>query len=742
MITKKSASIVSSWQQQAQEYLQEEKYSQAANVYEQAIENKPEVKSYYWHLGLLYLLQEQEAEAQMVWLMAMAEGEPEEVEKWTEELVEILVTEAVRREKIKDEQIAWTLRQHIREISPDDLDNLLGLVILSLSLNLLGEDESIVVQIIETIKSKQSGPVNTDLLLQVLTQLLAQQPLNTYTFKLAEACVAVSKKNPHFSQQLTKLLFETTDLLVKKTPLEIAFQFAELCWRLQPNNIAILAILTNLSQNQGKYLESLKFARRQLKCAQEKIDKIAAYYLIVRGLMRAGGHWQEAQTNYQYFQQQVDKLIEQNTAVSEQHLLNLMITVPFFNYLSDNPEATHKFRNKLANYCQAGLEKLYPEQVKQFQQQRLDKQSQSPHKKLKIAYLSGYLYEHSVGWLARWLFQHHDRDRFTVYAYSLNKYNDSVQQFITRNSDYFRDLSAHNQVINIAECIAQDEIDILVDLDSVTENYVCGVMALKPAPIQITWLGSDASGLSTVDYFMADPYVLPASAPDYYAAKIWRLPQTYLAVDGFEVGVPTLRREQLGIPDDATIYLSAQSGYKRDPDTAKLQIQILKAVPNSYLLIKGMSDEESIKNFFVEIAAAENVDINRLCFLPRDPSELVHRANLSMADVVLDTYPYNGATTTLETLWMGIPLVTKVGEQFSARNSYTMLVNAGIEAGIAWTNEEYLEWGIRLGTDYQLRQKIAGQLRKSRQTAPLWNAKRFTQQMEAAYQQMWLKYIQ
>ncbi|HEY9658738.1 MAG TPA: O-linked N-acetylglucosamine transferase, SPINDLY family protein, partial [Allocoleopsis sp.] len=128
-------------------------------------------------------------------------------------------------------------------------------------------------------------------------------------------------------------------------------------------------------------------------------------------------------------------------------------------------------------------------------------------------------------------------------------------------------------------------------------------------------------------------------------------------------------------------------------------------------------------------------------FLPEVALEAVHRANLGVADIVLDTYPYNGATTTLETLWMCIPMVTRVGEQFAARNSYTMMINAGIQEGIAWTDEEYVQWGIKLGKDTKLRQDIAWRLKQSRQTAPLWNGKQFTREMEAAYEQMWQKYI-
>jgi len=106
-------------------------------------------------------------------------------------------------------------------------------------------------------------------------------------------------------------------------------------------------------------------------------------------------------------------------------------------------------------------------------------------------------------------------------------------------------------------------------------------------------------------------------------------------------------------------------------------MRIINEVSNAYLLIKGDADPETSKIFFEEIAQAEGVDLSRIRFLPYAYSEAVHRANLQIADVVLDTYPYNGATTTLETLWMGIPMVTRVGEQFSARNSYTMMINAG-----------------------------------------------------------------
>jgi predicted O-linked N-acetylglucosamine transferase (SPINDLY family) len=171
-------------------------------------------------------------------------------------------------------------------------------------------------------------------------------------------------------------------------------------------------------------------------------------------------------------------------------------------------------------------------------------------------------------------------------------------------------------------------------------------------------------------------------------------------------------------------------------------MKIVAEVPNSYFLIKGGAGEESLKNFFNQLAEEEGVNIDRLRFLPQDPTEAIHRANLGIADVVLDTYPYNGATTTLETLWMCIPLVTRVGEQFSARNSYTMMMNVGVIEGIAWTDDQYVEWGVRLGKDAVLRQQISWKLLQSRRTSPLWNGKQFAREMENAYEQMWQIYLE
>ncbi len=729
---------MNNYQEQAKWHFSRDNYVQAAQFYEQAIELEPEIKLNYWYLGLSLLLQGDEAEAQTIWLFALAEGEANQLENWTQELTTILKQEAVKFTDKQDYQNGWLIRQHIQEIQPDYLENLLNVILLSIDIELFDNENESLTQLIHLLETLEPEKTNLDLLLEVLDKILASYPLHLEAIRFTERCIAIANYFPTEYQKTTNLLFNRTASIVEKYPPNIAIKFVEICYQIQPENISILATLANLHQDMANFLESINFAKKIIQHSEEIEDRIAANYLIFRGLMKAGGKWEQAKQAHQEYQILVKQLIASQTNLDENHTLALLVTPVAEPYFRDSPQSNHQFRNQIAQFCQSKIQNYFRQTSVLFPD-RLPKKP-SRNKTLKIGYISSCLRRHSVGWLSRWLFQHHNLEHFQIYAYSLHNDRDRIQEKIVKQVTKFSQFPKSQSISEIAESIYQEKIDILIDLDSITNREVCGVMALQPAPIQITWLGTDASGIPAIDYFIADPYVLPESASEYYTAKIWRLPNTYIAVDGFEIGVPTLRRDELDIAEDAVIYLSAQTGYKRHPHTARLQMKIIKEVPNSYFLIKGLADEESIKKFFTQIAIEEGVEVERLRFLPKVASEEIHRANLGIADIVLDTYPYNGATTTLETLWMGIPLVTRVGEQFAARNSYTMLKNVGVEAGIAWSDEEYLEWGIRLGKDAALRQQVAWQLRRSRQTSPLWDAKQFTREMEQAYEQMWQQY--
>ncbi|MBD1834557.1 O-linked N-acetylglucosamine transferase, SPINDLY family protein [Cyanobacteria bacterium FACHB-472] len=741
MTTEGSFIEQANWQQQAYQYLIQGNYSKAASLYEQAIEVEPDIKSHYWYLGMLLLLQGQEAEAQMTWMLAIAEGDTEQVELWTRELIQVLQSEAERREALADYSVAWAIRHHMQEISPGDVNNLLHIIQLSIQMERFTGEDLTSLGLLDVLKSGQGVEVNPDLLLQVLQNALDYAPLEPLLLEFAEASLLYIHETQAF---MSVILPASIKIAYSTKQPALAARLAELCLRLDGEDQEVLRHLTAFYKRAGQYEECIKTAKLCYSLMQKLPDKIFAIQLILQGLMGAGGYWQEALSVFHQQESLLLALIEEQPMLLDQ-ITTLRLSTPtfFLPYYRDNLKNNRFIQNQVSHIFQSNVQHYAKEQAEQYRQQRLSSGgSGTTTQPLKIGYLSHCLGRHSVGWLARWLFEHHDRDRFEINAYFVNyrQINDYLQEWYVEQVSHAHKLGMDG--LEIAEQIYQDQIDILVDLDSITLDISCEVMALKPAPVQVTWLGWDASGLPAIDYFIADPYVLPDSAQEYYTEKIWRLPQTYIAVDGFEVGVPTLRRDMLNIPSDAVVYLSAQGGYKRHRDTAQLQMKILKEVPNSYLLIKGLADQESIKNFFNQIAEEEGVNCDRLRFLPEVALEVTHRANLGIADVVLDTYPYNGATTTLETLWMGLPLVTRVGQQFAARNSYTMMMNVGVTEGIAWTDEEYVEWGIRLGKDSALRQQIVWKLWQSRQTSPLWNAKQFTREMEKAYEQMWQKYVE
>jgi len=729
------------WHPEVTLWLEKHDYSKASAYYEQLIEQEPETRSLYWYLGLLFLLQGQEAEAQTTWLMSMAEGEADQIETWTAELAQILATEASRQESLRNFQLAWLVRQHLREVQPGNVNNLLQLTCLAAELDRLAVDDFAEWGVVEALEAAPAQSVDFDQLLRSLLSVLHHLPPYEIVVTFVKAALPQITNNSLF---MGVLLPEAVSIAHSRRLPGLAAELLELYLQVDPNNLEILGHLATFYQNDRNYERGIEVAQARLKLEQPALEKAHSSHLLLRGLMNSGGHWQQVLEVSQQHHQILSQLTTEDLAEAHPSHITRLFTAPyFFPYIKDELKYNRTIQNQVMQLAQYGVREDAAEQANRFQTLRTTAAKNPTKSQLRIGYLSHCMRRHSVGWLARWLLEHHDREQVQLYGYFIyESKNDSIYTWYASQFDQVVVMSrdCDDNPVKLAERIDQDEVDILIDLDSITLDVTCQVLALKPAPIQVTWLGWDAPGIPAVDYFLADPYVLPDWAQEYYPEKIWRLPQTYIAVDGFEVGVPTLRRDDLDIPADATVYLSAQRGFKRHPDTTRLQMQILKEVPDSYFLIKGIGDERSLQKFFTAIAESVGVDSNRLRFLPEAPGEGIHRANLAIADVVLDTFPYNGATTTLETLWMGVPLVTRVGDQFASRNSYTMLVNAGISEGIAWSDEEYVQWGARLGQDHDLRQQIHWKLLRSRQTAPLWNGKAFTREVENAYRQMWQIY--
>lgn len=706
-----------------------EDWSQLVSLCEQVLDGESQAHGYAWYLGLALLMTGQEEQAQLVWLMAMSEQD--DIDQGTRDLLLILDEEADRQQQAEAYAKAWTLRQHMRELDPTNVNNLLILLILSVKLGLFQTEQVKTWHLIELLE-QSPGSVSLPLLATALADTISGYPMDEILDGLVAACV------PYFqvdSPPVQQFVAQASLLAYRDRRHDCAIQLLSQAERLMPDSLPLLQQLSCLQQDIGWQDAAIDTAERCLDLSQTIVDRLASNHILLRALMGVGSNWQQIGQRFQQHTELMDQLITQASArqlpQASPTIRRWLFTVPFFQpYLRDDLAKNRSRQNQIAAIAQA-----YTRRNQKASRYQFSAVKAAP--RLNIGYVSACLRRHSVGWLARWLYQYHNRDQIRVHSYLVNYQAkpDPLRDWYIERSDVAHKLDAHSP--NIADRIYDDDIDVLIDLDSLTLYTTCDVMALKPAPIQVSWLGWDASGIPSVDYFIADPYVLPKGAEAHYSETVWRLPQTYIAVDGFEINTPSLRRSDLDISDSAVVYLSAQRGYKRHPDTIRLQMRILRDVPGSYFLIKAMTLDESLKALFLQLAEEEGVAGDRLRFLTAVPEEATHRANLALADVVLDTYPYNGATTTLETLWVGVPLVTRVGETFSSRNSYTMMRNAGLTEGIAWSDDEYLEWGVRLGKDPALRQQITWKLRQGRRTAPLWNGRQFAQDMEQAYRQMW-----
>ncbi|WP_310422544.1 O-linked N-acetylglucosamine transferase, SPINDLY family protein [Chamaesiphon sp. VAR_48_metabat_135_sub] len=695
--------------------------------------------SNYWYLGVSYLLAGREDDAQSAWFVPLSGADETEADLYTDELCTVLEQQAIYQSQVPDLETEWLIRQHLLMLKPDRVGNILQLIILANKLDCLTSELLIEWQIDELLETaltlQQTGESDdsiNDELLERSISALVHKLRTELSLKLIKSCLDLVK-NIH-RRIIPRLVLAGFHSFHQQNLGLFAVRLVEICQSFMPDDLNIYQVLIGLYSGVDFHPKAIAASEHYAEFATTQSEHLFASYLMQRSYLTAG-NWEGYRTRLDLHRKILGEIINESPAkLAEIKHQNLIISSYFSPYIEDNPQVNKPLQNKLAAIYQKNISPLILKS--EFEELSLQKKVGV----LRIGYLASTLKEHSVGWLSRWLFHYHDLESFQVFIYCVNqspenKFNHQWFRDKANISYYFNDNSQE-----VATQITADEIDILIDLDSLTFDVSCLIMAHKPAPVQATWLGWDASGLPAIDYFIVDPYVLPDDAQDYYQEKLWRLPQTYLAVDGFEVGIPTLNRRDLNIPDDAVVYFSSQGGYKRHPDAIRSQLKIIKGVPNSYFLIKGKSDPTMIRDFFGKIAEEEGVSLDRLRFLNGVPDEYTHRANLAIADIVLDTFPYNGATTTLETLWMGIPMVTQVGEQFAARNSYTFMLNAGIEEGIAWSEQEYIDWGIKLGLDRELRDKIQGKLRSGRTTAPIWNAKQFTLEMEQAYRQMWAKY--
>lgn len=361
------------------------------------------------------------------------------------------------------------------------------------------------------------------------------------------------------------------------------------------------------------------------------------------------------------------------------------------------------------------------------------------NRKLRIGFLSNHFKRHSVGWCSADIILELSQLNTEIYLYTNEplKIDDVTNKIGRGTTKLYRPEKYPNGQADVEEIVAemrQDAIDILVDLDSLTVPIHAEILYQQPASICISWLGFEAPYISENNYFLCDQYTHPPEREKYYTEKLLRMPDSFVAVSGFQR--KSMEREALRkshrISSDQIVYLSIATGKKFNRDLAQAQVAILKQVPNSILIHKGNGDMEVFQAALSQACETEGVSIHRIKFFQPVPTEEEHRLIYSLADIMLDSYPYNGGTHTLEALWFNLPVVTRTGEQFLSRMGYSFLQTLGIEAGISRSLEDYINWGVKLGNDASLRQEVIETLAKSKSQenlSPLWNPKKFANNM-------------
>jgi protein O-GlcNAc transferase len=361
------------------------------------------------------------------------------------------------------------------------------------------------------------------------------------------------------------------------------------------------------------------------------------------------------------------------------------------------------------------------------------------HDRIRVAYLSGDFREHAVSFLLAGLFEKHDRERFETIAISLRPEDKSIAgqrvksafgRFVevTRKSD--------RQVANL---LREIETDIAVDLMGFTLNSRTTIFAHRCAPIQVNYLGFPATmGAEYFDYIIADDFVIPREKQNCYSERAVYLPDSFQANDDrrrINEKIPT--RLEAGLPEFGFVFCSFNNSYKISPAIFDVWTRLLKAVAGSVLWL--VADNVTVENNLRREAANRSIEPRRLIFAPR-LQYADHLARFQLADLFLDTVPFNAGTTASDALWTGVPALTCAGEAFASRMAGSLLNAIGLPELITYNLEDYEALAHKLAIQPAMLNEIRARLAKNRGIHPLFNTDRFRRHIEAAYTAMWERY--
>lgn len=342
--------------------------------------------------------------------------------------------------------------------------------------------------------------------------------------------------------------------------------------------------------------------------------------------------------------------------------------------------------------------------------------ARQPNKRLRIGYVSSDLREHAVGFALVEVFELHDRSAFEIFAYSLgaDRPADATQARFKAAVDHWSDVSSQDDD-HVAQEIAEDGIDILVDLNGYTKNARAGIFARRPAPVIVNWCGYPGTmGSAYHHYLIADAHIVPPGSEIFYSEKVLRLACNQPLDRKRRIDHGALTRAEEGLPEDTFVFCCLNGMQKITPEVFALWLRILQDTPGSVLwLLSGGADvDERLR----QLARADGVDGERLLFAQKRPNAL-HLARMSLADLFLDTFPYGAHSTAADALTAGVPVLTRPGRSFASRFCASVVRAAGLDDFICETVDDYVRKAVTIASDPRIirhyRHKLAAHRDKS-----------------------------
>jgi protein O-GlcNAc transferase len=509
-------------------------------------------------------------------------------------------------------------------------------------------------------------------------------------------------------------------LLIKKDQLDQALECFETAIRLRPVYYQAAYNAAMTLQRLGRLEDALEKVRMALRIAPRNDDALA----LLVALLQQACDWKALPDAQIALERCTVQRLKDGRRPAEQ---------PFLSFIrSPDPKRNFDVATAWSRWL-----------LSRSQEGSVGDSNQHPRpdrRRITIGYLSEQFRNAATAHLTAGLFERHRRDKFHVIAYSWGQDDNSTyRRKIAQDVDRFVDIRGLSDR-EAARCIHDDKVDILVDLMGWMHGHRMGILSLRPAPVQVNYLGyPGTTGAPFMDYILADDIIIQPHDHSFFSEKVVSLPDCYQVTDPNPViSDSPVTRSSMGLPEDAFVFCAFTTDYKISPEIFGCWMKILHAVPGSVLWLIVRSDM-TCRNLCSQ-AESLGIDARRLIFADPLPKPQ-HLSRIRLADLALDTFPVNGHTTTSDTLWAGVPVITLEGSHFASRVASSILHAVGMAELVTCDLNGYQRLAVELAENTTLLKQTRNKLDGYKRSKPLFDTDRFVGYLECAYETMWNRYL-